>query len=80
MQYTIRDIPAAVDSAIRKRARATGKSLNQVAVDALAEASGVTDARRKRRDLGDIAGSWKSEKAVEEALAAQDAVDAELWK
>jgi hypothetical protein len=37
MQYTIRGIPAAIDSALRDRARAAGKSLNEAAIDALVE-------------------------------------------
>jgi hypothetical protein len=80
MQYTIRGIPAAVDSALRERARAAGKSLNEAAVDALAEGSGITGARPKRRDLADIARTWKADKAVEAALADQDRVDGALWR
>ena len=80
MQYTIRGIPAAVDSALRERARAAGKSLNEAAVDALVEGSGMAGRRRKRRDLADIARTWKPEKAVEAALADQDRVDEDLWR
>jgi hypothetical protein len=80
MQYTIRGIPPAVDDALRARARAAGKSLNEAAVDALAEGSGTAGGRRKRRDLGDIAGTWKADKAVEAALADQDTVDEDLWR
>jgi plasmid stability protein len=80
MQYTIRGIPAAVDEALRARARASGKSLNEAAVDALAEASGMAGGRQKRRDLGDVAGTWKADKAVEAALADQDRVDEALWR
>jgi hypothetical protein len=50
MQYTIRGIPVAVDNALRERARLAGKSLNEAAVDALAEGSGMAGSRRKRRD------------------------------
>jgi hypothetical protein len=80
MQYTIRGIPHVVDAALRARARVAGKSLNEAALDALSEGSGVSGARRKRRDLADIAGTWKREKAVESALAAQDQVDEDLWR
>ena len=80
MQYTIRGVPAALDAALRQRARARGTSLNEAAVDALIEGAGLTGAPRKRRHLGDIAGSWKTDKAVESALAAQDQVDEDLWK
>ena len=80
MQYTIRGIPSAVDTALRQRARAGGKSLNEAAVDALTEGAGMTGTPRKRRDLGKIAGSWKADKAVESALADQDLVDEDLWR
>jgi hypothetical protein len=80
MQYTIRGIPAAIDQAIRARARAAGKSLNEAAVEALAEGSGLAGAPRKRRDLGDIAGTWKADKALDAALADQDRVDEDLWR
>lgn len=80
MQYTVRGIPSAVDAALRQRARATGKSLNEATIDALTEGSGVTGTPRKRRDLGDIAATWKGEKAVEDALADQDRIDPALWR
>ena len=80
MQYTIRRIPKAVDDAIRDRARATGKSLNEAAVATLAEGAGVAGTRQKRRDLGDIAKTWRSDKTVEAALAEQDRVDENLWR
>jgi hypothetical protein len=80
MQYTIRGIPPAVDSALRERARTAGKSLNEAAVDALAEGAGMTGVPRRRRDLGDIAGSWKADKAIETALNEQDVVDDDLWR
>ncbi len=80
MQYTIRGVPPAVDSALRAAARASGKSLNEAAVEALAEASGMVGTPRKRRSLDDIAGTWKGEKAVEAALADQDQVDEKLWR
>lgn len=80
MQYTIRGIPEALDSALRERARSAQKSLNEAAIDALAEGTGLKEHRRKRRDLSDIAGTWKSDKAFESALAAQDEVDEDLWK
>ena len=80
MQYTIRGIPPPVDNAIRDRARATGKSLNEAVVEVLTEGSGVTGIAHKRRDLGDIAGTWKADKAVDAALADQDRVDEDLWR
>lgn len=80
MQYTIRGIPAPVDNALRERARESGKSLNEAAIDALAEGSGIAGGRRKRRDLSDVAGTWRPDKATEAALADQDKVDEDLWR
>ena len=80
MQYTIRGIPPEVDHALRASARASAKSLNEATVDALAEGAGVSGAPRKRRNLGDIAGTWKADKARDSALAAQDRVDEDLWR
>jgi hypothetical protein len=79
MQYTIRGIPAEIDRAIRQRAHAEQKSLNETAIEALTEAAGLADRMRKRRDLSGIIGTWKAEKAVEAALAEQDRVDEDLW-
>lgn len=80
MQYTIRNIPKKVDRALRDRAKAERKSLNQVAIDALKAATGLSGQPVKRRDLSDIAGSWISDPAVEAALRDQDRVDPEAWK
>jgi len=80
MQYTLRGIPPALDEALRERAKAEGKSLNEVAVEALAEGLGLGDEDIVRRDLSDVIGTWRREAAVEAALAAQDRVDEGLWK
>ena len=80
MQYTVRGIPATLDKALRQRARAEGKSLNEIAVEALAEGLGFGKGGVARRDVSDIAGTWAKERAVERALAAQDRVDKALWK
>lgn len=80
MQYTIRGIPQVVDEAVRERAKAEGKSLNEVAVEALADGLGLGESDVVRRDVSDVAGTWKKDAAVESALADQDQVDEDLWK
>ncbi len=80
MQYTVRGVPASLDLAIRERARVEGKSLNQVAVEALAEGLGVAGTRTVRRSLDDIAGTWRRDAAFERALAKQRGIDRSLWK
>ena len=80
MQYTIRDIPENLDKALRQTARQQGKSLNEVASETLARGAGITGERGLQRDLADIAGSWRKDPAFDSALAAQDAIDEEMWR
>ena len=79
MQYTLRNVPDLVDAALRRSARERGKSLNDVAVEALARGAGVTGERARQRDLSDIAGSWQKDAAFDRALAEQDTVDEKMW-
>ena len=80
MQYTVRRVPPAVDAALRRRARALNKSLNQTALEALEEALGQHRPPSPQRDLSDIAGTWPRDRGLEAALAAQDIVDEDLWR
>lgn len=80
MQYTIRNVPELVDAALRQSARQQGKSLNDVAVEALTRGAGLTETRSRQRDLSDIAGSWRKDAEFDRALAAQDTIDEELWR
>jgi len=80
MQYTIRKIPSSLDAALRRRAREQGKSLNEVAIDALARGAGVTAEQAPQRDLRDIAGTWRKDRAFDRALADQDTIDTEMWR
>ncbi len=80
MQYTLRNIPKGLDEALRPRAHEEKKSLNQVAVEALLRAFGLIPEPVVRRSLSDVAGTWRSDSAVEGALADQRAIDEEMWK
>ncbi|HEY4904972.1 MAG TPA: hypothetical protein VIH89_15975 [Candidatus Sulfotelmatobacter sp.] len=80
MQYTIRNVPDHLDEALRRTARAQGKSLNEITIEALARGAGITGESRRQRDLSDIAGTWRNDPAFENALAAQDTIDEEMWK
>ena len=75
MQYTIRNVPGTVDAALRQSARQQGKSLNDVAVEALTRGAGLTESRSRQRDLANIAGTWREDVEFNRALAAQDAID-----
>ena len=80
MQYTIRNIPEYLDAALRGAAREQGKSLNEVAIEALTRGAGLSERRQRQRDLKDIAGTWREDAAFDNAIAAQDMVDEEMWR
>ncbi|MCL2725329.1 MAG: hypothetical protein FWD69_12930 [Polyangiaceae bacterium] len=79
-QYTIRNVPDRLDQRLRKRAKETGLSFNQVALDALILGAG--EPARPRRDLTGIAGSLNEREAkrVDEEIRRQRQIDPELWK
>ncbi len=80
MQYTIRNIPRRLDKALRAKARAEGKSLNKIAVEALEAAMGVNGELPKRRDLSGIVGTWVEDPAFDAVIREHDQIDPELWK
>jgi len=79
MQYTLRGVPKALDEALRERSRAQGKSLNEIAIEALRDGLGI-GADLPVRDLSDVVGTWKKDSAAEAAFVAQDQVDKALWE
>ena len=79
-QYTIRNVPKVVDRALRRRAGRLSKSLNEVAVDALARGAGVEQEAAEHHDLDFLFGSWVEDEAVDAAIGEQRRVDADLWK
>jgi plasmid stability protein len=78
MRYTIRNVPETLDAALRKSARREGKSLNEVAVQALARGVCLTESRSRQRDLSDISRTWRKDPEFDRALAAQDTIDENL--
>ena len=61
-------------------AREHGKSLDEVAIETPARGAGVTAGRSRQRDLKDIAGTGRKDRAIDRPLGDQDTVDEELWK
>jgi plasmid stability protein len=80
MQYSIRNVPDYLDAALRSAAREQGKSLNEVAIDALTRGAGISERRSRQRDLHDIAGSRQDDADFDGAIAAQDTVGDRMWK
>jgi hypothetical protein len=80
VQYTLRDIPHLLDLELRRRAKAEGKTLNAVALEALMRGAGLDETEPRHRDLGDVAGTWREDREFDDAIADQDRVDASLWR
>ncbi len=80
MQYTIRNVSQGVDGVLRERARQMGRSLNDVALEALAKGAGAEGRPVHYEDLDHFFGSWVEDKALDRAFAAQREVDEKLWK
>lgn len=79
-QYTIRNVPDVVDRSLRKKARETGKSFNQVALDALSLGAG--EAPLPKRDLSEVVGSLSEKEAerMDAEVRRQRQIDPDLWK
>ena len=78
-QLTVRGVPAHIDRALRGKAAAEHRSLNEVLVEALGRGAGV-EAAPVFTDLDHLAGKWEEDPAFDAALAAQDLVDEEMWR
>ena len=79
-QYTIRQIPKAVDESLRRKSRMEGKSLNTVAIETLSAGLQIGGEPVRHDDLDFMAGSWVEDRRFDEAIAAQDCVDPKLWQ
>ena len=79
-QYTIRNIPDGVDRVLRRRARQSGKSFNQVVLEALSEGAG--EPARSCDDLDFMIGSISAREAekIEREIGAQRHIDPRLWR
>jgi hypothetical protein len=64
-----------VDRALRQKSKQSGKSLNAVALDALAKGLGLSEKRPVYHDLDELAGTWVEDPAFDAAIAAQDQVE-----
>ncbi len=80
MQYTIRQVPAGLDRALRRKAKEQGKSLNRFVIDRLCQDMGLRDQAAKKRDLSSLAGTWVEDPAFDAIMKEQDQIDPEMWK
>ena len=81
---TLRNLPDAVSRLIRRKAATEGISLNRAVIQVLEERLGLSHPLPEPRhhELDELAGSWSDTEAqaFDHALAAQRAIDLDLWK
>ncbi|MFO7729758.1 MAG: hypothetical protein R6V86_03230 [Spirochaetia bacterium] len=78
-QYTVRNIPSALDRALREWARRRDVSLNQAIVDAIKRGIGM-DEEQEHNNLDDLIGTWQQDEEFDQALSEQDTIEQDLWR
>lgn len=80
VQYTLRQVPAAIDRALREKARKEKRSLNETTIQVLKTGLEIGGTPPVHKDLDFMIGTWVEDAAFEEAIRSQDQIDPELWK
>ena len=83
-QITVRGIAPELEKRIRRKAKATGKSMNKVVLELIA---GSAEPERRRRkptgaSLAELAGGWSGKEAreFEESVRVFEEIDEATWK
>ena len=79
-QYTIRGVSERLDNAARERAVKYRKSLNTILLETLEKGLGVSGEGAVYDDMDDLTGTWVEDEAFDEAVAAFESIDEDLWK
>jgi plasmid stability protein len=84
-QITLRKLDSEVEKEIRRRAHTSGKSLNKVIGEMLAEAISSSEKRKASapaRSILKLAGGWSEQEALEflESIKSCEQVDEEVWR
>jgi len=80
MQYTLRRIPRDLDKALRQKARKEGRSLNEIAIEALLRGAGINGEAFRNHDLDFAIGTWVEDAEFEKAIGDQRRIDPDMWK
>ena len=80
---TLRNIPAAIQKAIQKKAAQKQISVNKAVLELLEERVGILEGRKRtlHHDLDDLAGTWSAReaKAFEKRIESPRRIDPSLW-
>jgi DNA-binding transcriptional regulator YbjK len=80
IQYTLRKVPQQVDQALRQRAQAEKRSLNEITIEVIEHGLGLTGKPVRHHDLDDLIGTWVHDSKFDQAVEEMDQIDTELWK
>jgi len=83
-QITVRGIAPEVEKQIRRKAKATGKSLNKVMLELIGGSAGSEKRRKKPAgaSLAELAGGWSEKEAreFEESVRVFEEIDEATWR
>ena len=79
-QYTIRQVPRAIDRSLRRKSQREGKSMNAVAIEAMSAGLQISGEPIRHDDLDFMAGSWVEDDEFEKAIAVQNRIEPGLWR
>lgn len=83
-QITVRGIAPELEKQIRRKAKATGKSLNKVMLELIGGSAGPEKRRKKPvgASLAELAGGWSEKEAreFEESVRVFEEIDEATWK
>ncbi len=79
---TVRNIPAELAGALEAEKRRRRQSLNQTVIELLRHSLGLSLGRPRSNGLRALAGSWSHDEheQFEQAIAATEQIDEELWQ
>lgn len=80
IQYTIRNIPPAVDMVIKKRSLQSGKSFNQTVIDILSLQTFGTINPPTNNNFDWLFGANTLDESFDEAIKDLSQIDEELWQ
>jgi plasmid stability protein len=80
MTLTLPNLPKDLGDALKARAAAEGRSVEDVAVEALRASLEPLADGVKKCDLSHLAGTWVEDPEFDAIMEEQDRIDPELWR
>jgi plasmid stability protein len=83
---SVHGIDKEIELALRERAKTEGKSVNKVVKELIANALGLGDKKKKKKDkreeYADLCGVWTEEEAAQflESIADMETIDERDWQ